>query len=138
MRQHDCQSGDLGRGRGSLSAIVRRAVKYLGALPIVPAMMFLLVAPASADKRVALVIGNGAYVNVPHLPNPPNDAKDVADALQRSGFETILGLDLDKAGMDAAAVSPAPRGMQMLRCSITAATPCSMRGSTTWPRSTRS
>jgi hypothetical protein len=35
---------------------------------------------ASADNRVALVIGNGAYVHVPHLPNPTHDADDVADA----------------------------------------------------------
>lgn len=61
--------------------------------------------PALADRRVALVIGNGAYVHAPHLPNPPHDAEDVAAALRRSGFETILGLDLDKAKMDDAAIS---------------------------------
>ena len=64
--------------------------------------------PAQADRRVALVIGNGAYVHAPHLPNPPHDAEDVAAALRRSGFETILGLDLDKAKMQVT-VSPAPR-----------------------------
>ena len=51
-----------------------------------------------------MVIGNGAYENVPHLPNPSHDAQDVADALKRSGFETILGIDLNKAAMDAAAI----------------------------------
>ena len=61
--------------------------------------------PALADRRVALVIGNGAYVHAPHLPNPPHDAEDVAAALRRSGFETILGLDLDKAKMDDAAIN---------------------------------
>ena len=30
--------------------------------------------PALADKRVALVVGNSAYVNVPRLSNPANDA----------------------------------------------------------------
>jgi hypothetical protein len=60
--------------------------------------------PAAADKRVALVIGNGAYRNATHLPNPPNDARDVAAALGRIGFDTILGLDLDKAGMDEHAI----------------------------------
>jgi hypothetical protein len=35
-------------------------------------------AQALADKRVALVIGNGAYAHAPHLPNPPHDAQDVA------------------------------------------------------------
>jgi hypothetical protein len=56
--------------------------------------------PVLADKRVALVIGNGAYQSGPLLPNPRNDAQDVAASLQRSGFETIVGVDLDKANMD--------------------------------------
>jgi hypothetical protein len=60
--------------------------------------------PALADRRVALVIGNGAYKNAPQLPNPKNDAQDVAAALKRTDFETILGLDLDKAGMDDATI----------------------------------
>ena len=87
-----------------MRAIFHRIVRYLSALPIVAAIIFVSAAPAAADKRVALIIGNGAYENVPHLPNPTNDAKDVADALQRSGFDTILGVDLDKAAMDAAAI----------------------------------
>jgi hypothetical protein len=62
-------------------------------------------APASAEKRVALVIGNGAYRNASALPNPRNDAQDVGAALTRTGFETIVGIDLDRAGMDKAAVS---------------------------------
>jgi hypothetical protein len=60
--------------------------------------------PALAEKRVALVVGNGAYQNAPRLPNPKNDAEDVVAALKRSGFETIVGLDLDKAGMDNATI----------------------------------
>jgi urea transport system substrate-binding protein len=60
----------------------------------------IVVAPARADKRVALVIGNGAYREVPRLLNPRNDAEDVAAALERNGFETIVGLDLDRAEME--------------------------------------
>jgi len=60
--------------------------------------------PGHAEKRVALVIGNGAYTSAPRLPNPHNDAEDVAAALKRSGFETIVGLDLDKSGMDDASI----------------------------------
>jgi uncharacterized caspase-like protein len=63
-----------------------------------------VLAPAFADSRVALVIGNGAYVYAPHLPNPPHDAGDVAAALKRTGFETIVGTDLDQAGMQDAAI----------------------------------
>jgi hypothetical protein len=59
---------------------------------------------ACADTRVALVIGNGAYVNVPRLPNPTNDAADVAAALKQLGFQTIVATDLDKPGMDETAI----------------------------------
>jgi formylglycine-generating enzyme required for sulfatase activity/uncharacterized caspase-like protein len=84
--------------------ILHRFLAHLMVLPIIVAALSISGGPASADKRVALVIGNGAYVNAAHLPNPPNDAHDVAEALKRSGFEAILGIDLDKAGMDVAAV----------------------------------
>src|SRR5690242_14813704 len=71
------------------------------ALAVLLAVMLDLVAvPSFAETRVALVIGNGAYQNAPRLPNPANDATDVAAALKRSGFETILATDLDKAAMD--------------------------------------
>ena len=41
------------------------------------------------DRRIALVIGNAAYENVPALPNPVHDANLVADVLKRTGFETV-------------------------------------------------
>ena len=62
------------------------------------------VLPSHAEKRVALVIGNGAYRNAITLPNPRNDAEDVSAALERLGFEIIFGIDLDKSGMDDAAI----------------------------------
>lgn len=57
------------------------------------------VAPAAA-KRVALVIGNAAYVQAPQLTNPVNDAGDMAKALAQAGFDVILGLDLDQRAFD--------------------------------------
>ncbi len=42
-----------------------------------------------AMRRVALVIGNGAYPGAP-LKNPVNDARDMAAALRAVGFEVIL------------------------------------------------
>ena len=59
---------------------------------------------AFAETRVALVIGNGAYRNVPRLPNPANDAAAVSVALKRAGFDTIVATDLDKSGMEQAAI----------------------------------
>jgi hypothetical protein len=61
-------------------------------------------ADAQAEKRVALVIGNGAYARTTHLPNPLHDADDVAAALKRDGFEVIRGANLDKSGMQDAIV----------------------------------
>jgi hypothetical protein len=62
-------------------------------------MIGLTAAPALADKRLALVIGNSAYKNAPTLKNPANDASDMADTLQRLGFEVIRGMDLDYLSM---------------------------------------
>jgi tetratricopeptide (TPR) repeat protein len=54
-------------------------------------------AGATTTKRVALVIGNGAYQNAPQLANPPRDAKLVADALRAVGFQTVtLANDLTR------------------------------------------
>jgi uncharacterized caspase-like protein len=43
---------------------------------------------AVSEKRIALVIGNGAYTNSP-LKNPVNDAKDIAAKLRKLGFEVV-------------------------------------------------
>jgi hypothetical protein len=64
------------------------------------AATLMLVSPAAAEKRVALVVGNSAYVQAGALPNPINDASDMADALKQVGFEVILGLDLTKVAFD--------------------------------------
>ena len=49
-------------------------------------------APSAPDtvRRVALIIGNGAYKNVHQLDNPPRDAKLVAGALRDIGFQTVI------------------------------------------------
>jgi hypothetical protein len=63
-------------------------------------IMVAAAAPAHADKRAALVIGNAAYRSMTPLQNPGNDAADVAAALQRLGFDTIVVTDLDRSGMN--------------------------------------
>ena len=65
----------------------------------------LLAAPAFAEKRVALVMGNSAYKNVTPLDNPRRDATLMAETLGGLGFTLVGGgaqLDLDKATMDSA------------------------------------
>ncbi|OIN98141.1 MAG: hypothetical protein AUJ49_13800 [Desulfovibrionaceae bacterium CG1_02_65_16] len=56
--------------------------------------LFLLTGPAQAasNGRYALVIGNSAYGDKP-LKNPANDARDVARALERLGFDVQLKTD---------------------------------------------
>src|SRR5258706_12322043 len=49
---------------------------------------------AFADKRVAFVVGNGAYKNVAPLPNPAIDAKSMAKVLRNVGFDVVEGANL--------------------------------------------
>jgi len=59
---------------------------------------------APLGKRVALVIGNSDYDNIPRLDNPLNDAKLVAATLRDLGFTLVGGeaqTNLDKANFDA-------------------------------------
>jgi hypothetical protein len=79
-------------------------LRSLGLAALVLIGSIFAAAPASAETRVALVIGNGAYQHAPRLPNPANDASDVAAALKRSGFDVILATDLDKDRMDEATI----------------------------------
>ncbi|MEL6233427.1 MAG: caspase family protein [Pseudomonadota bacterium] len=53
----------------------------------------LLVAPAQASERIALIIGNGAYEHVPALDNPGADAQLMARTLGALGFEVTLKID---------------------------------------------
>ncbi|CAN7601369.1 caspase family protein [Bradyrhizobium sp. LjRoot220] len=45
--------------------------------------------PAFAEKRVALVLGNSAYKNVPQLANPVNDSARIAATLKEAGFDVV-------------------------------------------------
>ena len=57
-------------------------------------------ATAMAEKRVALIIGNGTYQHTGGLPNTLNDADAVASKLKNLGFEVTIGKDLDQAAMN--------------------------------------
>ena len=77
--------------------------------------------------RVALVVGNSEYAHIGRLPNPGNDAADMAAALRRLGFEVTTALDVDRGelndamraftrrsvGADVALVFYAGHGMEM-------------------------
>ena len=102
--------------------------EFVAGLTVATAFAGLMEASAATEgKRVALVIGNGAYSNVPTLLNPPNDAGDVASALKRLGFSVslltnarfddmrrgLLAFGREAAGADMAAVYFAGHGMEI-------------------------
>jgi uncharacterized caspase-like protein len=81
--------------------LFRRGVKALGAVSAGFALLFgLLASSASAEPRVALVIGNSAYKgDMPALPNPANDAKLMIQALKSVGFDVVSATDASQDQM---------------------------------------
>ncbi len=55
--------------------------------------------PAQSEKRVALVIGNDRYTNLPTLQKAANDAAAVSDTLAKLGFDVVRGRDLGRQAM---------------------------------------
>lgn len=66
---------------------------------MIPAAVLLGAHSASAESRLALVIGQSAYRSVPALPNPANDARAVTQLLTDSGFEVSTASDLSQGQM---------------------------------------
>jgi uncharacterized caspase-like protein len=60
-------------------------IAAVGALMALP----LSAGAARAEKRVALVIGNGLYQSVPKLANPIKDAVALADMFRKAGFDWV-------------------------------------------------
>jgi hypothetical protein len=52
--------------------------------------LVLSIAPCQAQKRVALVIGNGTYAHAAPLPNPPKDAAAIGAAFKRLNFDHVV------------------------------------------------
>ncbi len=100
-----CRRTSVGSGGASVAFIVNGLssffnAKHASALASGVAMIAIpTIAVADVDKRVALVIGNGAYLNAPKLDNPTFDARAVADEFRKLGFQVVDGYDLDIAQM---------------------------------------
>src|SRR5262245_18830009 len=58
-----------------------------------------LALPASAQKRVALVIGNDTYQNVPPLRKAVNDSVTMRYTLQKRGFQVLAAENLTRRDM---------------------------------------
>ncbi|MBU1040945.1 MAG: SUMF1/EgtB/PvdO family nonheme iron enzyme [Proteobacteria bacterium] len=79
--------------------------RFARLLPLVGLVLLLLLQSAFAapqrERRVALIIGNSAYKDAP-LKNPVNDARDMAAALKKLGFEATLLTDATMQQMESA------------------------------------
>lgn len=75
-------------------------MRLIAALACAMLLICLGTLPGHADKRVALVIGNGAYQNTPALTNPINDAEDMAAALRAVGFEVLVERNVNKRSLE--------------------------------------
>lgn len=82
-----------------------RALAYLIAAALV--LVFGGVPEATAqraEKRIALVVGNGNYAYVGTLPNPRGDAERMATTLRALNFTVTLVLDADQSALRKALV----------------------------------
>jgi uncharacterized caspase-like protein len=63
--------------------------------------LFLNVGSAYAGGRVALVVGDGEYKNVPKLESPSSNAHAMAELLRSVGFDVVEGTNLGRDAMSA-------------------------------------
>jgi hypothetical protein len=75
------------------------AATRFGALLLLVAALVLAPAAAWADRRVALVIGIGAYRTLSPLANPVPDAEAIAGALRGQGYEVSEHYDLTRGDL---------------------------------------
>jgi hypothetical protein len=80
-------------GIGQGSAVAQTRIAELDRIQAPPQAL------PGAEQRVALVIGNSNYQNVPQLSNPDNDAQSMAQFLNSAGFEVIAATDLTQNDM---------------------------------------
>jgi uncharacterized caspase-like protein len=88
-----------------VTAAFQRVVRALAvpargiALALAALLGFASIVSAQEDRRVALVIGVGAYQNVPALSNPVPDAQAVSALFKSLGYEVIEAYDTDLIAM---------------------------------------
>ena len=88
-----------------MSIRARLRTARLFSLTLVATLLFCGGMALAQGRRVALIVGNSAYVTVPQLSNPANDARLMARTLGGLGFQLVGGgaqVNLDKAAFEAA------------------------------------
>ena len=84
------------------SPMTFRLQQFVSGLAIVAATALWTAGAAHAEKRVALVIGNDRYINMPadrQLQKAANDAHTLAQSMQALGFEVLVGTNLSRQAM---------------------------------------
>ena len=79
-----------------------RKIWALGLAALLCCLVF--AAPAYAAKRVALVIGNNTYENVPALKKAVNDAGAISQELAKLGFDVVSAENVGRRAMSRALV----------------------------------
>src|SRR5215472_5543667 len=72
-------------------------LRLIAAAASLAAMLLVSMAPAAAQSRVALVIGNSAYAGAPPLRTTAADADLIAASLQGAGFDIVQAKDVTTA-----------------------------------------
>lgn len=85
---------------GAIVQCYSRPGRQILALFAVLALALAWASPLAAAQKVALVIGNNAYIHAPALTNPVNDAKAVAKVLRSIGFDVVEHYDVTKTDAD--------------------------------------
>jgi tetratricopeptide (TPR) repeat protein len=84
----------LGGGKSDLGAVAAKQDEPFVKTPDIKKAI-------DPGKRIALVIGNGAYENANNLPNPTKDSTAVAAMLRNMGFDVLEGQNLKLPDMQA-------------------------------------
>src|SRR3954466_9187690 len=84
-------AGGTPHPRAGIRIKIRMTNRFSFRSALACATLFLaLAAPAHADKRMALVIGNNDYKYVPKLQKAVNDARTMGDTLKQLGFQVMV------------------------------------------------
>src|SRR5476651_2607578 len=84
-----CASRRINRARRGIRMKNRLSFRAAWAWSLA-AWLLVVAAPAHAEKRVALVIGNNDYKNVPKLQKAVNDARTMGETLKQLGFSVMV------------------------------------------------
>jgi Caspase domain len=80
-------------------AVAEKSSKVSEPVPPPPPKQYERASSASREVKVALVIGDSNYANLPKLSNPARDANAIAQLLQKIGFTTKLVTDTSEADL---------------------------------------